>query len=470
MKRFSEVDILIKKASWLVTVDKERRIISNGAIAIKGEKIVAVGKSKALEESYKARLLIDAQDKLVLPGLIDAHAHNTQQLARGLADDVTLQEWLFERIYPYESVMTEEEAYLSALCCQLEMIKAGTTCYVDPGSHFHDETAQATKLSGMRGIIARSTGDLPTTQMGVVPRKRFTETTAQSLKAAEATVKKWNGSFGGRVRVWFSLRALSRCSDKLCIGVNKLADKYGVGVQSHASGSYAVILNSLATHGVTDVERLGKLGILGSKWLLIHMGWVSPKELLLLKEHDVKVVHCPSASFHLGSGRIGQGRFPEMLEMGISVCLGSDAAADGNYMDIVRVMSIAGGAYKDNRLDPKIMPPETVIEMATINGARAVLWEDEIGSLSPGKKADITIFDTNRPEWRPIHNPVANLVYSASGASADTVLINGKIVMENNQVKTLDEVTLLKKGQQAAEAIARRAGLTKLVQPRWPIF
>lgn len=365
MKRFSEVDILIRKAGWLVTLDKERRIISDGAVAIKGEKIVAVGKSKAFEESYKARVLIDARDKLVLPGLIDAHAHNTQQLGRGLADDVTLYQWLFKRIYPYEAVMTEEEAHLSALCCQLEMIKAGTTCYIDPGSPFPDQTAEATEISGMRGIITRSTYDAAFGRVATDPKKRFQETNQEALRRGEATVKKWNRAFGGRLRAWFSLRALSNCSDQLCLGINRLAKKYGVGIQSHAAGSSSSNPRSLDLHGVREVERLGKLGILGPHWLLIHMGWVSPKELLLLKEKDAKVVHCPSGSFHLASGRINAGRFPEMLEMGITVSLGSDAAADGNYMDIIRVMSLAGGAYKDNRQDPGIMPPETVIEMAT---------------------------------------------------------------------------------------------------------
>ena len=464
-----KADILIKNASWLVTVDPSRRIIKQGAIAIKGNKIAELGKSSLLTKKYQAQTVIDARDKLVMPGLIDGHAHNVQQLARGLADDVTLSQWLFERIYPYEAAMTEEEAYLSALCCQLEMIKAGSTCYIDPGSPFTDETARATEVSGMRGIITRSTCDVLTSAMGSMPKKRFQETTQQSLRRAEATVKKWDRAFGGRLKAWFSLRVLSICSDQLCLGITRLAKKYRVGVQSHAAGSPSSTFHSLDRYGARDVERLGKLGVLGPNWFLIHMGWVSPQELLLLKEKDVKVVHCPSASFHLASGRISHGRFPEMLEMGMAVCLGSDAAADGNYMDIVRVMSIAGGAYKDNRLDPKIMPPETVIEMATINGARAALWEKEIGSLEKGKKADIVLFDTTRPDWRPVHNPIANLVYCANGSSADTVIVDGKILMQGRKVLTLDEEKLLKQAQKAGERIAKAAKLTRLVQPRWPM-
>lgn len=463
------IDLLIKDASWVLTLNKERRIIKDGAVAIKGNKIKEVGKSRLLAPKYQAGAIIEAKEMLVMPGLVDGHAHNAQQLARGLADDVTLSQWLFQRIYPYEAAMTEEEAYLSALCCQLEMIKAGTTCYIDPGSPFPDETARATGESGMRGVITRSTCDILSSDMGTVPKKRFTESTREALARGEATVKKWNGAFGGRLKASFSLRVLSICSDQLCLGIKKLADKYQAGIQSHAAGSFSSILHSLAQYGAREVERLGKLGILSPNWLLIHMGWVSPKELMLLKENDVKVVHCPSASLHLAAGRFWQGRFPEMLEMGITVCLGSDAAADGNYMDIVRVMSLAGGGFKDMRLDPGLMPPETVIEMATLNGAKAALWQDEIGSLEAGKKADVTIFDTRRPEWRPVHNPVANLVYAASGASAHTVVIDGKIVMEARKVKTLNEERLLKEAQRAGERIARAAKLTGLVKPKWPM-
>src|SRR3990172_8237543 len=332
-----EVDIIIRDASWVVTVDLKRRIIRDGAIFIKKDRIIEVGKSADLSKRYRAAKVIDARDKLVMPGLIDSHAHNSQQLARGLADDVTLSEWLFERIYPYEAAMTEEEAYLSAVLCQLEIVKAGTTCYIDPGSPFPEATARATETSGMRGIITRSTCDVLISQMGNVPKERFEETTRQALARGEALVKKWDGAFGGRLKAWFSLRVLSICTDKLCRGIKRLADKYGVGIQSRAAGSYSSILHSLSQYKMREVERLHHLGLLGPNLFLIHMGWVSPRELLLLKEKDVKVVHCPSASFHLGAGRIWQGRISVVLELGITVCLGSDAAADGNFMDIVRV-------------------------------------------------------------------------------------------------------------------------------------
>jgi len=173
---------------------------------------------------------------------------------------------------------------------------------------------------------------------------------------------------------------------------------------------------------------------------------------------------------HGGFGSISHGLFPEMVEMGITICLGSDAAPAGNYVDMVRNMYLASCCFKDARLDARIMPPEVAVEMATVNGARAALWEDKIGSLETGKKADIAIFDIDRPEWRPVLNPVANLVYSANGSSADTVIVDGKILMEGRRVLTLNEEEILAESQKAAESLAERAGLEKVVRSSWPIL
>jgi len=199
------------------------------------------------------------------------------------------------------------------------------------------------------------------------------------------------------------------------------------------------------------------------------MGWASPRELVLLKEHDVKVSCTPSAGCRLGFGSMEFGRFPEMLEMGVAVALGSDGAMSGNYLDIVRQMYLAAGATKSQHLDATVMPPETVLEMATVHGARAALWDHEIGSLEPGKKADLAMFAMDGPEWRPVINPLANLVYACRGG-ADTVIVDGRILMESGVVQTIDEAATLSECQRRAEAIAARSGLGELAHPRWPIL
>ncbi len=214
---------------------------------------------------------------------------------------------------------------------------------------------------------------------------------------------------------------------------------------------------------------MDKLGALGPNMCLIHFGWASPKEIVLSMKHDLKISCTPSTGYRLGMGSIEFGRFPEMVELGITVALGSDAAMSSNYLDIVREMFLVSGGCKAQRLDPTIMPPETVLEMATLNGAKAALWIDEIGSLEVGKKADLAIFDTRGVEWRPVLNPIANLVYSSRGG-ADTVICNGKVLMENGTVASLDEKRILSEAQRRGERIATASGLWERIKPKWPVI
>lgn len=464
------IDLLITGAEWVVTMDGDRRLIRQGAVAIEKDRIAAVGSTAELETRYEAGRTFHAQGKIVLPGLINTHLHHTQQLARGLADDCGIERWLVERIYPYEAAMTPEEARISALAGHLDMIKNGTSTYIDPGGYYPDETARVTGESGLRGIITRSTLDIHSSTFGPIPKNLTSEDTEQALKEGEEIVNRWHNAFGGRLRAWFGLRSMRNCSDKLCRGVKELADHYGVGIEAHVLGSHGNIWASISRFGRTDVERLHHLGVLGSNWLMIHMGWLSPSEVHLVRQHDVKVAQCSAASMHGSSGRSYHGTFAEMLQLGICVALGTDSAPEGNFNDMVRNMYLASCTAKDQHLDAQLMPATAALEMATRNGARAALWEDEIGSLEAGKKADIVLFDAQRPEWQPLHDPVSTLVYSATGASADTLIVDGKIVMENRRVLTMDEESILKESQTAAENIARRAGIERLAFPRWPVL
>lgn len=460
--------ILVHHASWLVTVDPERRIFTDGAIAIDGDRIAGIGKTADVARGFAADDVIDATGMLVLPGLVDTHIHNTQQLGRGLADDCDIPVQLLERLYGYEKVMTTEDALVAARLCQLELIHAGTTCFIDPSSYYPAETARAVGESGLRGIVARTAFDVHRTPIGALPSGMFRETTEEAVERAEATVATLNGTHGGRVRAWFALRILSGCSDVLCQRIKQLADKHRVGVILHASESRDEIVASRVTYGGGDVERLASLGALGPNMVLIHMGWASPREIALVQKHGCKISCTPSTSYRLGVGDMQFGRFPEMLELGVTVSLSSNSAMSSNFLDLVRVMGLGAGGMKSTRLDPTIMPPERMIEMATINGARAALWDDEIGSLEVGKKADLAMFDTRKPEWRPVLNPLANLVYASRGG-AHTVVVDGKVLMRAGRVTTLDEARLLDEGQRRGEAIAERSALGPVTGPRWPI-
>jgi 5-methylthioadenosine/S-adenosylhomocysteine deaminase len=246
------------------------------------------------------------------------------------------------------------------------------------------------------------------------------------------------------------------------------ADQHDVGIVLHANESRDEVVASRTKYGMQDVERLASLDALGPKMLLIHMGWANPKEIMLCKQHDPKISCSPACGYRLAFGSMEFGRFPEMVEMGITVSLGSDSAMSGNFLDIVRQMNLASNGAKSQRLDPSMLRPETVLEMGTIHGAKAALWYDEIGSLETGKKADIAIFETRKPEWRPVLNPIANFIYACRGG-ADTVLCDGKILMENGHVLTINEPSALREAQARGERIATATDLWKKVRPLWPI-
>ncbi len=461
--------LVITDIDYLVTVDKDRRIIQGGAVVIEKGRIAQVGKTADIKIDRATDEVIDGRGKMALPGLFDTHVHNAQQLGRGLGDEAySGPERLFRRLWVVEAHMDKGDALCAARLAQVEMIRAGTTCFADPGNYFAHETAQAVRESGMRGMIARTVFDMGQTPMGNLP-KNFFEPTDHALERADEMVAEYDGALDGRLKAWFSMRVPVACSDDLLKRLAKLAEKRGVGVIGHACENRDEVVASHLKYSMGDVARLEKLGILGPNMLLLHMGWIDPKELHMLKRRDVKVSLSPGASFHQAMGNVAFGKTPEMLELGIAVSLGSDAAMSGNFLDAIRQTFLVVGGLHEARLDPKIMRPETAVEMITVNGARCMLWEDELGSIEVGKKADITMLDTMRPEWQPIHNPIANLVYCAHGGCADTVIVDGKVLMKNAKVLTLNEQDLFEEARDRAKSLARRAGLEDVAAPIWPM-
>jgi 5-methylthioadenosine/S-adenosylhomocysteine deaminase len=235
----------------------------------------------------------------------------------------------------------------------------------------------------------------------------------------------------------------------------------------HASESRDEIVASRLSSGFSDVERLEHLGVLGPDMVMIHMGWASPKEIFLAQKHGFKISYTPSTGFRLGMGDTGFGHFPEMAAIGVTVSLSCNSAMSSNYLDMVRLMNLGAGAMRATRLSAFIFPPEEMIEMATINGAVAVGAEKELGSIEVGKKADLALFDTRGPEWRPLLNPLSNLVHSARGG-AHTVIVDGKVLMANGKVQTIKEAETLAECQRRGVIIARKSGLDRVTQSPWP--
>lgn len=460
-------DLLIKNVGYLITVDGERRIIKNGALAVTGTRIEAVGPTKELEERYlDAAQTIDARGGVVTPGFVDAHQHLTVHFLRGLGDEVRLPVLLHDRLYPLEAAQTEEEAYLACMCALLESIRAGTTCVCDPGSQTPEPAVRAVEESGVRAVLMRSLTDV---SGGRNMPGTFSSATQDALTVGEDFVKQHLGAAGGRIRPWFSLRTERMVSDELCRQVADLARQYDVGLCSHMiSNKDSVEQHMKVFDGRRPIERYEADGVLGPNVLLVHCTYLEDDECDVLAERDVKVVICPTAAVTVAYGAMERGTHLKLHARGVTVSAGSDTSACSHTLDMLRVAQYFR-VYRDIKEDATIMPPETILEALTVDGARSLLWEDEIGSLEPGKKADLLIFDTDRPEWVPLHNPLSNLIHTASGDSVDTVVIDGRVIVRRGEFVDLDSRRILQRGREAAADIAQRTGLDTYGRPRWPM-
>lgn len=451
-----------------MTMDAQRRVIVDGSVAVEGDKIVAVGKTKELRREYSAERVLDASRTVVIPGLIDCHVHLAQALIRGCADDVSLVGWLRDRVWPLQGGYTKEDGRISALLCMLEMIKSGTTCFVESMLHTRygfDGVAEVVKQSGMRAILSKSVMDMAgyATEKGIM-HEGMIETKEHSLNEAVQMIRKWDGKADGRIHVWFGPRTPGACSPELYREVSQLAKEHHTGITMHQAEVREDVQYTMKEFNTLPVEFAKSVGLLGSNVLLAHAVWLTPKEIRMLAESDTSVCHCPASNMKLASGIA---RVPEMLKAGVTVSLGCDGGPSNNCYDMIREMKLAALLHKVHSLDPSVLHAETVIEMATINGAKSIGLGNEIGSIVPGRKADIILLDFKKPHLTPMHNPVSHLVYAANGSDVHTVIIDGKIVMENREVKTMDESWVLEEAEERGLAVAQRANIT--IKPKWPL-
>jgi 5-methylthioadenosine/S-adenosylhomocysteine deaminase len=460
----ASADVIIR-GGVVVTMDQGRNLIRDGAVVVQGGRILAVGKFAELESAYRAARTIGGPDKLVFPGLIDAHNHPIHFLSKGMIDDMRFPERWRDRVWPYEAGLTAEEAYLASTGTFLEMIRRGTTCFADPGTLQPDAVARAAAETGIRGVISRMSWDVadPTAP------PEYNDTAEVALTRGEEVIAKWHSANGGRLRAWFSLVRGANVSEKLVRTSKARADALGVGVHAHLATSQSEYDTALKTWGTTPVERYRRLGVLGSNTQLVHMGFLSDDDIVTLKEHDTSVCHCPSASMFGGFGCIAHGKFPELVQSGVRVVLGTDACAVSRFLDMIRVMYLAACAHKDAKADPTVIGAHKAMEMATVDGARALLWDDEIGSLEVGKRADVVVADTDGIEWQPnpLANSVANLVYSSDGSCVRTVVIDGRIVMEDRKFTMIDQSAFVARAAAASTAILARMGVG--LRTVWPL-
>jgi 5-methylthioadenosine/S-adenosylhomocysteine deaminase len=460
----AEVDLLVE-GGLVVTLDPQRRVIEGGAIAIAGDQIAAVGPRAEVTARFRARRTLDARRRIVRPGYVDGHVHVTaEMLARGfIPDSVGQRTWVRDwATYLYAAIQPEEE-YVAALLAAAEMLRNGTTAFFEGGT-IRDvgQVARAIEEAGLRGVVGRWTWDL-------VPNPAaFRQSADEALAATEEIADRYHGAAAGRLRTMAAVINVETTSERLLLGLKELADRRGLLLNFHQSGYADYVRDALRAWNVRPIEHLRDLGLLGPNLRLVHMVHVDADEIDLLRATRTRVVHCPTTALRLAYGASAVGRFPEMLAAGLTVALGTDGADASDQLDMSRSVYLAAGIFKDGRQDSTLMPAETVLEMATLHGALSMGWEDEIGSLEVGKKADLVLLDRDRPELVPVVNVANTLVYAADGRAVDTVLVDGRVVVDGGRLVTIDERELYRRVERLAPGLIARSGLP--LQRHWPVL
>ncbi len=432
---------LIAAGGTIVTMNGERRIIEDGAIAVKGDAIVAVGKRAEIEANYTAPRRIQAQGKLILPGLINGHTHAPMTLLRGLKDDVTLEEWLTKYIFPAEAKNVNENfVRWGTRLAALEMIRGGTTTYADM-YYFEDAIAEETKAAGMRGVLGETVIDFP------VPDSKSPQ---QTLAYTEGFLKKWKGD--AQIHAAVAPHSIYTTSEKTLRDSAALARKYGAPILIHVAETKREREESEAKNGLSPVAYLEKLGVLGPDVLAAHCVWVDADDRKLLAARDAGCVHNPSSNMMLASG---VAPVAELRAAGVRLGLGTDGTAGSNNdLNMMEEMDLAAKLQKVTRMDPRALGARDAVEMATIEGARALHLEKEIGSLEPGKKADFIILGLDAPHAVPMFEVYAQIVYALKACDVETVVIGGKVVMRERRVLTLEEAKIIEKAREYGKKVA----------------
>ena len=442
---------LLIKNGIVVTMNRGREILK-GDILIEGDVIKEVGGSLNIEADH----MIDAAGKVVIPGLIQTHIHLTQALYRGQADDLELMDWLKNRVWPLEGSHTAESNYISAKLGIAELIKGGTTSIIDMETVSHTEPAiEAIYESGLRAMTGKCMMDY-----GVGVPKALMENTEESIKESVRILKAWHGKGSGRIQYAFAPRFVVSCTEELLLRVKDLAKEYDVAVHTHASENRGEIELVQKDRGMRNIKYLHKLGLTGEKLVLAHCIWLDDEEMKILAETGTHIAHCPNSNMKLASGIA---KIPELLEMGANVSIGADGAPCNNNLDMFKEMSSAALIQKARLLSPTVMPAHKVFEMATLNGAKALGMEDQLGSLEVGKKADLVIINLDNLHSTPSVDVdiISQLVYAAKASDVETTIIDGKVVMENKVLTTLNEKHIKEEANRLVKQQIDLAGVKK---------
>ena len=437
---------LIVTGGTVVTMNGQRAIFEDGAVVVKGDAITTVGPRAEIESKYLASQTIDAKGKLVLPGFINGHTHVPMTLFRGLHDDVTLNDWLYKYIFPAEAKNVNEEfVRWGTRLAAAEQIRAGVTTFADM-YYFEDAVAEETKAAGMRGVLGETFIDFPAPD---------NKSEAEMLAYTEKFLKKWHGD--PLIHAAPAPHSIYTCSRKTLQDAAALARKYHAPILIHTGEMKKEWDESQKQNRMSPVQYLDKTGLLGSDIVSAHCIFVDEADRKTLAQRQVGCVHNPSSNMMLASG---VSPVAEMRAAGVAVGLGTDGpAGSNNDLDLMEEMDLAAKLAKITKMNPLALNAKAVVEMATIDGARALHMEKEIGSLDPGKKADLILINLDRPHAVPMYDVYAQLAYALKGSDVDTVVIGGRVVMRDRKLLTVNEEQAIAKAREYKKAIAASLGL-----------
>lgn len=424
------VDLLVSNGI-VVTMNQDKEIINNGAIAIQAEKIIDVGLTSQLAQKYRAKKKLNVHGSVIMPGLINAHTHSPMSLLRGYADDYPLMEWLENHIFPVEKKHANVYfVYWGTKLACYEMIQGGTTTFVDM-YFFQDEVAQAAYDMGMRAVVGQTIIGFPAPDFS---------TYKESLSYTRDFVKKWKGN--SLISPIIAPHAPYTCSKEILLEAKKFSEEHDVSFLIHVSETKDEVEKIEAKHKMRPVEYLDTLGIVNNKLIAVHCVHLSDREIDLFQKKQAGVIHVPTSNMKLSSGI---SRVYDMLEQGVTVGLGTDGAASNNSLDMFAEMKTAALLQKVVTNKPTALNAYQALELATIGGARAIHLDDQIGSLEVGKKADVTIVKMDQVHQIPVYNVVSQLVYATKASDVQTVIINGNIVMKDRVIGASSQYNELKR-------------------------
>ena len=412
----------IIRNTTVLTMNDQNEVLEHVDVVIENGTITKIGSdiSKTSEDAH----IIDGSGKLVMPGLINGHCHVPMTLLRNYADDMDLQTWLFDHIFPVEDRLNGDDVYWGSLLGIMEMLSTGTTCFADMYDHM-DDIASAVELSGIRAQLSRG-------QTSNNAGPDFSEDRA--MKESVDFVKKWNGAAEGRITAAMAPHAIYTCSPSYIQAIANNAEKLGVPIHVHLDETVREHEDCLRTHGNTPTAPLYDLGLFELKTIAAHCVFITEDDMSLLREKGVSVIHNPASNLKLASGIAP---VPEALSAGLNVCIGTDGASSNNNLNMWEDMYLTSILHKGSTRNPRLITADEVLKMATVNGARA-LGMPHVGSIQEGNKADLIMVDLEKPHLKPLHNLCSALVYSAQGSDVSMTMVDGRILYQDGEFKTID--------------------------------